>query len=417
MGIFSRKSANKTLTPTDTPDKFGDQFFYGIGLSSLNWDGTKFLNDFMLPEVNGIISLKVNAFANGRLKILSDATGKEVSNNEPIVKVLRNPNYLQSQKEFLQQTKFFREIYGNEVLNFLYPVGMPSSLKGMFTINPEIVRIKENLTIPPFLKTASDARYSYIWNNQQREFDQDAILHMNRANVSNCSTISQQETKVDGFQRSYYWGMPTLASLQGPVKNIRAAYEARNVLIENRGALGILTNRASDGIGATMPLNPKDKKELHDEYRKYGLTKAQYQIIITSLSLDWKQMAIDADKLKLLEECKADTEILCLGFGVPYDMIAQGVTFDNKLRAERQLYQNTIIPEAQEWVDGLNRKLNTADKSWTIHMTYDHLPVFQENQKERAGALMQLTAALDKALMAGAITVDQYKAELQKFGI
>lgn len=422
MGIFSRKvlTDNKDLTPTDNPEKFNGQFFYSLyGSNSINWNGTNYLKDFLeVPEVNGIISLKVSSFANGKVKIISKTTGEEVSRNEPLVRALLNPNQYQSQQEFLQQTKFYHEIFGNEILYFLTPVGMPLNIKGLFSISPASVRITEDNSVPFFQTQDVLAKYSYVWGGQSMDFPKDSIIHINRANViGQMLHIGTSTTEVNQSDQSHLWGISVMASHQANIRNIRAAYEARNVLIENRGALGILSNGSEDGTGSLLPIDPKLKKELQDEYRRYGMTKGQMQIIMTSLNLKWQQMAIDTDKLKLYEECEADTRALCLGFGVPYELIAAGQTYDNKLRAERQFYQNTIIPEADEWCDAINRRVEVAGKSWEVTIDYDHLPVFQENVKERAQAMSLMAAALEKLIANGVMTIEQARVELQKFGI
>lgn len=421
MGIFGRKS-NQVDTKLDnlsTPEKFGNSWFYPIfGSASINWGGKDYLKDFLeVPEVNGIISLKVAAFANGILKITSDATGKEVANTDPIAKLLRNPNAYQSQAEFIQQTRFYKEIFGNELQYFLAPLGMNSSPKAWFSINPDIVEIQEGGNIAPFMTVENNAKYFYTWGGRKYEFPKGTIVHINRANVSNLGLYQTTATTVKNPEQSYLWGSSVLGANQGPIRNIRAAYEARNVLIENRGALGILSNAAEDGTKSLLPIQPELKKQLQDDYRRYGMTKGQMQIIMTSLNLKWQQMSIDTDKLKLFEEIIDDTKILCLGYGVPYDLISSGVTYDNKLRAERQFYQNTIIPDAMEWTDALNRHFQSAGKSWTITMTYDHLPVFQENVKERAQAMALMAGAFEKLLTQGVMTIDQAKQELTKFGI
>jgi HK97 family phage portal protein len=205
----------------------------------------------------------------------------------------------------------------------------------------------------------------------------------------------------------------------GAVQNIRAAYEARNVLIENRGALGILTNNSTDGIGSTLPLDESEKKKVQDEWKKYGIQKNQFQAIITSLNLKWQQISTDANKLQLFEETKADQEQICDAYGVPFELFAnqKGVTFDNKKQARREFYENTIIPEAEEWIDALNRYFETYNKSWEIKGSFDHLSVFQENQKERAQSITLLTNALSKAFADGALTLEEYKSELRKLRI
>lgn len=420
MGLFDRKKdSSKTLSPLDQPSKFGDGWFFPIGIGNqIGWSNSQYLRDFYeVPEVSAVISTKVRAFANAKIKIISKTTGQEVPRYEPFVQALMEPNYFQSQLEFLQQTKFYHEIYGNEVMYFLHPVGMPNKIKAMFSLPPEIVFIKEDPSKPFFLNQELPAQYFYRWGATDTPLEDTQFIHINRANTMSAMPTSGMTLGVNDFAKSSFWGGPALASLQGPVANIRAAYEARNVLIANRGALGILTNNAEDGTKSMLPLDANMKKELQDEYRKYGVTKGQWQIIMTSLNLKWQQMSIDTDKLKLFEEVTADFHAICNGFGVPPELLIPGQTYENKLRAERQLYQNTIIPESIEWIGAINKKADTMNKSWCITMTYDHLPVFQENVKERSVALSQTITALSKGLADGIITADMYLAELAKFGI
>jgi hypothetical protein len=417
MGLFNRKISTKS-TPLDTPDKFGDSFFYPInGINSISWGSNQYLRDYLeVPEVNGVINQKVSMFCNGIIRVISDITGKEIPNNDPFVKLLREPNYFQSQKEWMQQTGLFGEIYGNEYIFFLTPVGMPNSPKAMFNLPPDIVVVNEPST-PFFLETTNKATYWYTWNGQKTQLSPDSIIHINRANVSSALNHFQSDLSVTNYQNSYTLGTPAMAAQQMPIRNIRAAYEARNVMIENRGALGILSNFSKDGTGAMLPIDPKAKKELQDDYKKFGMTKSQYQIIITSLPLQWQQMSIDTDKLKLFEEIAADFQSICTGFGMAYEMFTANQTYDNKLRAERQTYQNTIIPMANEKIGALNHKFKTQEKSWHIEIDYSYLPIFQENIREKSVSTKQMADAFAIMYRDQAITLEQYQAELLKLGI
>ena len=84
------------------------------------------------------------------------------------------------------QTKAFQEIFGNEFLYFLTPFGMPRSVKGIFTIPPQIVTPVIKDKSPYFLRSESspDNKLVYTWNNTKREFPPDSIIHINKPKVS-----------------------------------------------------------------------------------------------------------------------------------------------------------------------------------------------------------------------------------------
>lgn len=410
MGFFDKfKSVKKTgVAAILNPGyKDGDFMFPLSPANSLSWASTELthLLDYLeVPEVASIINMKARAFANMKLQTVSKTTGLPVKVNES--RILNNPNYFQSQKEFLMQTKLFQEIFGNEVLYFLKGVGMPVS--AMFTLPPLFVDIDEMGRQPYWLERdfPEAVKYHIEWNGQRMALNTDDICHINNA-------------KVKLLADDVYWGESTMKSLQAPISNIRAAYEARNVLIENRGALGILSNNSADGMGATMPLDGDEKTALQNDFKKYGVTKKQWQIIITSLNLKWQQMSIDADKLKLFEEVKADTEQICDAYGVPFELLSnqKGTTFENRKNAEKTFYTGTIIPEAEEWAGAINRKWDTEGKSWEVRATFEHLDIFSDNQRERAQSIAVLINGLSKALADGAITLDQYQKEMQKLKI
>ena len=413
MGWFNTK---KTITKSDgdIPAKaFITDFLTAIGgNSSVKWDINKlqYLKYYLeVPEVAAVINIKARARAKVKWEVLSKSNDQPVKNNDPIVRTLRQPNYFQSQKEFIMQSVLFKEIFGNEFIYFLSPAAMSSNIKGMFTIPPMIVDIEETRTPAFWLQSEmpDTVKYTAKWGGQIYPLENNSLIHINNSNVQ-------------VRNGNMFLGESPMRSLGVPIRNIIAAYEARNVLIENRGALGILTNNSTDGIGSTLPLDQKEKEKLQEDYQaRYGLTKSKWQMIITSLNLKWQQMAVDIDKLKLFEETKADTERICDAYGVPFELLAneKGVTFDNKKTAEKGFYLNTIIPEAEEQAGALNRYFETMNKSWYLRASFDHLDIFQENKKERAQSVTLIINGLSKAFQDGAITIDQYKEELTKMGV
>lgn len=407
MAFLDRFKAAKANKSPDNAIEERD-FIIPMGVaSSMAWGSNelKHLKDYMeVAEVASIINIKARAFSSMRLEAVNKTTGKPFQSRE--TEVIKTPNYFQGQKEFLRQTKLFHEIFGNEIIYFLRANDMP--VRSMFTLPPILVDIDEAEGVPYWLQREfpESIKYHIEWGGRRLALDNSDICHINN-------------TKVKVLPDDVHWGASTMASLQGPISNIRAAYEARNVMIENRGALGILSNNSADGMGATMPLLPEEKEELQNDYRKFGMSKDKWQIIITSLNLRWQQMSIDTDKLKLFEEVKADTEQLCDAYGVPFELLAneKGTTFENRRTAEKTFYTGTIIPEAEEWVGAINRKLKTSNLPWEYRASFDHLDIFAENQKDRAQSLAILINGLSKALADGAITLDEYRGELAKLKI
>ena len=319
--------------------------------------------------------------------------------NESLVRILRAPNWFQGQGEFWRQTSLFHDIWGNEYMYFLRPFGMANSYKGLFTINPENVEIEYKSETEFFMDESGEAvKYFYVTDDGKRmPLDKENIIHLNDNRV-------QKKNLLKGTSK--------IESLRGPLENIRLAYKKRNIVLKT--PIGILSNGQSDAIGQAVPMDPTEKEKAQTRLEIRGPNP-----IITNLAVKYDSMDIDSRKMGLFEETKEDTLKICDAYGVPYEMLAaqKGVTYANLKEAKKQFYEETIIPDAQEKVDALNLFLGTDSRTWHITASFAHLPVFAEDIKNRAVSLKQMIEALSKALADGAITLVQYKIELQKFGI
>lgn len=412
-----------SVTPADQAailEEFNEQFVQIIGSGATfsfggGYSNTARIAAFVgIPEVNAILNLRARAAGNIRI-VAVDKNGHEIDVDDYLIDLIEEPNYFQTKEELFGQTTLFRDIFGDEFMYAPKPLGMKQP-SGLFTLPPHGVTIEQRAGVQPsnmpfYLLTSFPKELVYTYQDfggDRKLLNIDNLMHLNDNNVT---FVSKED---------FYRGRSKLDALKPAIENIKAAYEARNVLIVNRGAIGILSNAARDGIGGVAPMNKTEKEKVQEEFKKYGLTKSQWQVIITNLALKWQQMAIDVDKLKLFDETREDTLKICDAYGTPYELLSsiRNTTFDNKKEAQRQWYRDTIIPEANRRIAGINKKFATYDrKGYRLVPKFDHLPIFETERKERAQSLMLTVNALTKALEDGAIDIEQYKLELKKFGI
>jgi hypothetical protein len=179
------------------------------------------------------------------------------------------------------------------------------------------------------------------------------------------------------------------------VSNIIAAMKSRNTLITKRGAIGILSNDASmDHMSIPFRADKKGpdgkvielgtKGQLQRDFSKYGLTGQPFQIIITDAQLKWQQMGYPTKDLMLFEETQENIERLADAYGWPIELIARGkdVTYDNKIQARKDLYQNTIIPESDSRMEQFSRGLEL--EGIEVKKDFSKVPVLQSDKKLQA---------------------------------
>jgi phage portal protein BeeE len=385
-------------------------YFYKIGGSG-GFEGHDKLNllkaYYSIPEISSIINLKARAFSMMRLEE-QDINGNAITTQEgkALIELINNPNWFQGGKEFLIQTKLYRELYGNEYLFTLDSFGVKNSAIAIYTLEPTLIIPKYQSKEPYYLLTsAPDVRY-YVKNS--KEFiDSRLITHLNDNRVSMKSFSDEDLLK----------GTSKLQPLTPVINLMAASYESRLSVIKNRGANGAWVNKSKDAVGQSRPLNKLDKENLQNANDKYGTLFNQHQTIVTDQELSWVQAGTnDPRKLGLFDEIETGFNKLLDAYSVPAEMFvrANGSTYENQLQAEKGLYTRTIIPEANEWVQGITKGKLTNSK---IVANFDHLPCFQNDLKAQADRLSSIVTACSKALADNAITIEQYKAMLLNYGI
>lgn len=403
------------ITNLFTPRKYGNGYFYQFWSSASSFNEVEYLKAYLeIPEVSAVINMKARAFSNMMMnEVDKEGNPKPTPEGQALIKLLTNPNWFQAGKEFMIQSKTFREIYGNEYIYSQLPMGFKPDInrvKQMFTISPNIVKSEYKDKIPFFLidKTPKLEYKVKLDGNHYTDVATEQIIHLND------NRVSMKDATDDDILK----GESKLKSLSVAVNNMRMAYEARGIVLEHRGANGAWVNKSKDAVGQSLPMTAEDKENLQEQNKKYGTRKGQYQTIVTDQDLAWVQSGTnDPMKLGLFQEIEEDFNKVLDGYGVPSEVFVRtkGATYENQRQAEKGLYVRTIIPEANDWISGISSQYLKGDT--TIKASYSHLPIFQEDLKMRADALNSMVTALSKLLQDGAITIQEYQSELTKFGI
>ena len=194
-----------------------------------------------------------------------------------------------------------------------------------------------------------------------------------------------------------------LESLKYPLSNIKAQYHKRNVLLENIGAIGILSAKNSD-IGGAIPMSPEEKKEIQQDW----FTRQKDELIITESDVNWQPMSFPTKELMLFEELTEDKIAIIDAYGLNYNIFSnvKGSTFQNVRDGMRLTYSETIIPETQQMYDGITEQFGLADDDLRLVASFEHIKVLQADENLKADALNKRADALNKIIAAG-VTLDE----------
>lgn len=200
-----------------------------------------------------------------------------------------------------------------------------------------------------------------------------------------------------------------IESLKYPLSNIKASYHKRNVLLENIGAIGILSARNSD-MGGAIPMTPEEK----DEIRKSWYRRSKDEVIITESDVQWNPMSYPTKDLMLFEELTADKMAIIDAYGLNAYLFSQekGATFTNVKEGIRMAYQDTIIPETQQMYDSIAQQIGLTEEGITLHADFSHIPSLQEDENLKANSMKIKAEAIEKIIQAGVALTEEEIREI-----
>ena len=318
-----------------------------------------------IPHFQSVVNQLADMFKNMEVKLYNKKTGEEIESH-PVLDLLKRPNPLRSFEEFLYEYYVFKSVFGNA---FIYQIkGLPSALPSlMWNLLPSDVEVV------PTGKLYSQTTIDGIIKSY-KVYDQSTYI-----NVAPSDMIYKNE----GVGGNLITSISKVDALQLPLSNIVGALKSENVLIVERGAEGILSNETNSDGGA-IPLGKEERERIEKEMqRTYGIFDGQKRKIITNSSLKWQPMSFPMKDLMLLECIESDFQSICAAYGADRDLFpsTKGATFENKNNGLKATYQNTIQPQADDFINTLNNALALDKQGLYLEACYKHVPVLQEDKQ------------------------------------
>jgi phage portal protein BeeE len=350
-----------------------------------------------------IVAKKASAFANGKLQFIKATTGGEIRGlDKQWKKLFDRPNLMQTGTEFLIQLYIFMAMRGYCYGYPIYPEGFTDIPSAIWLLPPWYVTVAPiNNPFFQFQNGAIERQVIFQWNGETTQIPESELILFKDPG----STLINQYTWLPESR---------IMSLQRPISTLIAAIESRNVLVTRRGALGLLSNDTGKGDVNYVPLNPDEKKELQRDYRQYGLTHNQWQLLITNANLKYQQMAMNVKELGLFEEHERDIMDICDVFNYPYELLAntKGQTYANKNEAGKKFYQDTIIPESKVITEQLEVGLKLSDVNIELELVYDDVEALQESMRDTGNGRLAMNNALAVQWENNLITLDDWREQI-----
>lgn len=352
------------------------------------------------PPVFSIVNKIAQAYINGKTWVLDpDMKESESKDAAKLRKLLSKPNPIQTWKQFEAQSDIYISLFGYCVVLFIKPDGFPNiDATSMWNIPANLVEIEE--ADGAFYNAKNPIKkITFICGDQRLNINPDYVYILKDTTPSLSSPVLPQSR---------------LRSQEMNINNIIGTLESQNVLVNRRGALGILSSDKSDSSGR-VSLTNTEKLDAQNEFKQYGLRSSQLQVIITNAALKWQQMGVSPRELMLTEGIESATMSLCDTFNFPFRLLAANST--NSLGGSdvgyfnKQLYENCVIPRSSSTYEQWNACFDLSSLNLILDKDYSHVSALQEDKANSARALLTLNQALTVMWQNNLITANEWLVE------
>ena len=375
------------------------EFFY----SFLNENGFENSDDYLKmsltnPVLMSIIALRAKVYSEMKITHV-DANGEEVKNSE-ILALFKQPNYFQSQEDFLFQQSWFLSATGNDLTYCAKAFGVG---KAMYNLLPSAIDLNNTHKIDKLIITEADfnmledKHIIYTIEGETHNYKlKDIIPFYDLANGLEERSFMRSPSRVKGISKV--------------IENID-----QNLLAKNTNLRMVQKYLASSkGDGNAAHIKEPDRKDILSKISQKSLIITNGEIEIKHLVSDMKKLALDPqfaeDALKCLLAFDMNNEVLNYFSG-------GASTYDNYNQATINWIQNFIQSDADKAMNSFSSYFGLFEKNEKLVASYNHLPVMAKLVNDKVASFKGLQETLKLAVELGTMTIAEAKLMSDNFKI
>jgi hypothetical protein len=317
---------------------------------------------------------------------IEDENGKRIKKH-PLLKLLKNPNYFQTQTDFFEALMFTQIAQGQAIIYRKKIKGFKGE-NTLYLLNPNLIEYPDE-----FRTRLSGLNEKNPIGNVKVLYDRDGenlkiplkdlLFFYDLPNGLDTTNMFSNKSRIDGLAQTLI--------------NTTDSLLAKNIILKTNGKELITGGSQTD-----FPLSPTEKKDAEELFHaNYGTGKDRKRGIITKAKLTWQSMHIALRDLGLDESVKVDGNLIYTALHIPKDILsleAKKTTYNNFKESMVSYIQNEMKSSADGVVAVLQKMIK--EDNLTLKATFEDLPIMQfilieryEGVEQRAVALAALRAA------------------------
>jgi len=364
MGLFSFLGRNINVE-RDRTGMFTYSFLENDGFVN----STKYLDlSLTNPVLMSIIALRCKIYSQMKITHLNSA-GNPIENSE-VLRLLKQPNYFQSQEDFLFQQMWFLSATGT---NYTYKVNALNTTKSIYNLLPSEIDLQNSQKVKSFITTKQelnaygDRKIKYKLDGQIFEIAlKNIIPTYDLANGLSCNSLMNSPSRVSGISKT--------------LENIEENLLSKNVNLK----MSQKYLMASQGDGNEAQIQQSDRNDITSKISRKSL-------LITNANIKAQHLVSDMKRLFLDEQFSNNALTCLLAFDMSKDILnyfSNGAsTYENKEKAMLDYIQNSIQADANNTMNSFASSFGLIDKGESLKASFDHMPVMQSVMKTKIETL------------------------------
>jgi hypothetical protein len=372
MGLFDFLKRNTINVERDRNGNYTYNFLDNHGFTNSEKYLEYSLNN---PVLLAIISLRCKIYSQMKITHLNSA-GKPIENSS-VLQLFKQPNYFQSQEDFLSQQMWFLSAVGT---NLTYKVDSLGETKSMYNLLPSEIDLNKSNKVKSFiytkaeLKSYSERKIKYTLDGEVFDIAlKNLIPTYDLANGLTIDSLMKSPSRLKGISKT--------------IENIEENLLSKNVNLK----MSQKYLMASQGDGNEAQIQEDDRKDILKKV-------SQKSLLITNANIKAQHLVSDMKKLFLDEQFSNDALTCLNAFDMSKDVLNYfsngSSTYENKDKAMLNYVQNSIQPDANNTMNTFASAFGLIDKGESLVASYNHLPVMQLVTKAKIETLLLYQSTL-----------------------
>jgi hypothetical protein len=345
------------------------------------WSATPVFNDygndmaklkaiFSNPALLKVFCLQCDLFSLGKVYVYRD--GQDLADqNDPALKLLKNPNPMQTGKQILWDYMFWNMVGTSNVYLDSELVDKPN--------NKIYLLENQKMEYPLWMQQNSD-KMIFSKGKQDEMLDQKIIYRYNDG-----TTISIPLRKIMVFTDltngvgNWFKSFSRIDALYKIISNSEVMLDSENINGRFSGKF-MVAGTADPNDVTKIPLGNDEKTDIERKMQDHREVHAVKSMV------DIKRFVENMGALKLNEKYLAAYFLIGNMYGIPRDVLEayNSSTFENQEKARGAHVSYTLEPKAEELMQALSKRFGYLDQGKELVMSWDHLPFMQVFEKDRA---------------------------------